>query len=113
MVKELELLLQLEGSQRGGWAVPIVSTVALRGEGVDVLLREIRGHAEHMSTSQHGIERARLRARAALTHRLHDELWMRVQSLLGADLDACVERIVTREGHASQFVEEIVQQTLK
>jgi LAO/AO transport system kinase len=63
------------GAQAGGsWLPPIVKTVAVRGEGVEVLCQWIERHAEHLrATGQLG-RREEARAASELDHILRDAL---------------------------------------
>lgn len=69
--RHLAMLLDLEGRERRGWAVPIVPTVATRGEGIAALVEHIAAHRAFLADAPEGRRRARARHRAALTDRIY------------------------------------------
>jgi len=99
VIRQLELLLHLEGRERHGWTVPIERTVATSGDGVDALVSSIDRHRAHLE--QTGEWRARLRARrrAELHDRVFGALNRRAHAAMEAagGLDELLDRLVDGE----------------
>jgi LAO/AO transport system kinase len=99
LVRDLREMLAL-GSSVGssGWDVPVLTTVAERGEGVAELLEAVATHRAHLEAGG-GLRRRRL-ARVATEVRelalatLRAEL---AEPAAGADLDALAERVLAGE----------------
>lgn len=109
--RHLHMLLDLEGRERRGWAVPIVPTVAPRGEGVAALAEHIAAHGTFLHDSDEGRRRARARQRAALLDRIYAMLRHEAGEVLarsgGLDplLDALERREVEPYGAAVRILE--------
>jgi len=78
------LLDMLHLEPGGGWARPLLCTVAARGEGVAELLDAVRDHAGHLDASGEGARRELARARHAVLER--------VRARAVGDAAAAVER---------------------
>lgn len=72
--RHLAMLLDLEGRERRGWAVPIQRTVATGGEGIEALVGHVERHRAWLAESPEGARRARARARAGLVDRVYARL---------------------------------------
>jgi LAO/AO transport system kinase len=103
LVRDLREMLALGSSVRSsvrssGWDVPVLTTVAERGEGVAELLEAVAAHRAHLDAGG-GLRRRRL-ARVATEVRelalatLRAEL---AEPAAGADLDALAERVLAGE----------------
>lgn len=80
------------------WNVPIVSTNALSGEGVDALVAAMDQHREHLHESGEMQRRERERIAAELDSQLRDALLDRLLARIGEDeLASLVNRIARRE----------------
>ncbi len=92
-VKHLRMLLDLEGRARRGWEVPIVRTVATRGEGIAELAEAAERHRSWSAGSEEGARRTRLRARHAVVARLHAAMRRRAEAAVDEGLvDAVLGR---------------------
>ncbi len=109
--RHLHMLLDLEGRERRGWAVPIVPTVAPRGEGVAALADHIAAHGAFLRDAEEGRRRARARHRAALLDRIYAMLRHEAGEVIarsgGLDplLDALERREVEPYGAAVRILE--------
>jgi LAO/AO transport system kinase len=72
--RHLAMLLELEGPDRRGWAVPIVRTIATEDEGIAALADHIERHRRWLGEHPEGQRRARARQRAALVDRIYARL---------------------------------------
>ena len=68
--------LRLQSRNAPRWRVPVLTTVATKGEGVETLWRTIRGHRAHLQETGAMAGRSRDRARAELVKRL-ERRWQR------------------------------------
>jgi LAO/AO transport system kinase len=80
MKAELELMLQLRPPQ--GWQVPVLQTVATRGEGVAEVVDAIRRHRRHLEESGEGAARAAASRRQEFIGALRDELVRRLEGAM-------------------------------
>lgn len=82
----------------GSWLPPITKTVAVRGEGVEVLRDWVEQHAAYLRETGQLARREAMRAAAALEHILRERL---ISTLLGrlpdGKLEQMVDAIVRRE----------------
>jgi LAO/AO transport system kinase len=107
VVRDLRYMLSL-GDRRtdDGWRVPIVKTVASRGEGADEVVDEIERHGEWLASSGR-LEERRVRRAAdeveaiALTS-------LRVDLRSGPELDALARRVVAGELDPYAAADELV-----
>jgi LAO/AO transport system kinase len=63
VVGALRQMLRLRGAGEGGWAVPVVKTSALVGEGIGALAAALERHRAHLAASWEATRAARLRRR--------------------------------------------------
>jgi len=70
LVEELKATLELAPPHPTGWEVPILTTVASRGEGARELLDAIRSHRRHLEATKtlepHRLERVRFEVQAVI-----------------------------------------------
>jgi LAO/AO transport system kinase len=98
LVRDLEEMLAL--GEAGGWRVPVVTTVAERGEGVQELLGAVAAHREHLEADGRAELRRRRLARAAAEVRELAVAALRsglAEPAAGAELTALAERVVAGE----------------
>ncbi len=92
------------------WEPPIVSTVAVRDEGVAELVRAIDAHRAHLEATGQRRVRESARARAAFVALLRERLLAgaleRLESELGR-LDAVAARIAAREADPWELADEL------
>lgn len=80
------------------WTVPIVRTVATRGEGIADLARSVASHRQHLEQGGGLHSRERERARFELGDRLKEELAARFLDGLGDGAwEAAVEKVANRQ----------------
>ena len=98
-------------SADGGWQVPILQTVALRGEGVEAVAESLEAHRAWLVESGNWTRREHDRARfelvEALKHRLLAAALARLESD-GAQLEDLAERVARREADPDTLAAEIV-----
>jgi LAO/AO transport system ATPase len=94
--RELRQMLRLGSPSPGDWRVPVVATVASRGEGIDELLAELDRHGDWLAASGQGEVRRAARARrevealalARLRERMRDIHGESLLDTLAADVAA-------------------------
>lgn len=80
------------------WRVPILRTVATRGDGVADLVRAVESHRRHLEQGGGWRSRERERARSELAARLKEELVARFLGGLGDGAwEAAVEKVADRQ----------------
>lgn len=109
LVMELEAMLELR-KRSNDWAPPVLRTVAVTGEGVAELLRQIEVHRSHQD--QLGLRRARRAERTAaairsiVDERMQEWVWQRPD--VRERLAALVEKIIAGESTPYSAAAEIV-----
>jgi LAO/AO transport system kinase len=92
-----------------GWRVPVLTTVATTGEGIDQLLAALQSHRQHLSLSGGLAERERSRMRAEIESILQERLIVR---FLGGQrngrYESLVEQAVLRRKSPRQVVAELL-----
>ena len=73
---ELQMLLSLGCSS--GWEIPILKTVAVRGEGIEELVQSIQGHWQHIQASGQIRDDRLHRAKEELLNALREEMLKRL-----------------------------------
>jgi LAO/AO transport system kinase len=111
LTRELKHMQALGGrhSEPGGWRVPIVPTVAVRGEGIDAVLAALDKHAHWLA--RHGELESRRRARAAreIEAIALGEVRARFATVHGsAGLDAAAEQVVAGKTDPYTAADELV-----
>jgi LAO/AO transport system kinase len=111
-VRELKSMVALGrtgSATAGSWRIPVLTTVAARGDGIDVLMDGLRTHAEHLASSGGDHDRRLRRASAGVLTAAHD-LWNRLlASPSGRQLlDDAAARIVGEESDHHRAAREIV-----
>jgi LAO/AO transport system kinase len=79
------------------WQVPIVETVAPKGDGIPELAQAIEDHRQYLEETGIRIERERIRLQTELINRLQDTLLNRLMATMSAEqIDAIVQQLVNR-----------------
>lgn len=120
-VRDLRMMLELRRTSvlaggRTQWEPPIVECVAIRGEGVDVLVKGIDRHLAQLDVSGERTRREAARARTELLLRLQTRLLAQAISVLEqreAPLDELARRIARRELDPYALVERTLSALLK
>lgn len=112
VVRELALLLELEGGVRHGWTVPVLQTVALENRGVDALVDAVDAHLAHLRATGGWEERLRARRRGELNDRLIEALRRRAEGALAAvgGADAALAQVARGETTLEALVESLVDE---
>jgi LAO/AO transport system kinase len=108
--KELELLLSL-ASRDDDWDPPIVKTVAIENEGVDVLADAIERFRQTQRDTALSSDRRRAIARWRIVELLRENLLARVldSDASVAMLNRLADEVATRQRDPYSAVEEIIQ----
>jgi len=96
MVREVRSVLSLAPREEGAWRVPIVTTEALRGEGVEELERRLEEH------------RAHLEAQGGLAERRRRNLRNEVVALATARLRRRLEAAIEDDPEFARLLDEVV-----
>ncbi len=104
---------QFDGSDLA-WRVPLLSTVARSGDGVDLLIKSLLQHWEYLENSAEIDNRRRTRIRAILESLLRNRLYTRfMEDISRKQFDALLESIVLRDidpySAAARLIEEKYQ----
>ncbi|UCD96435.1 MAG: methylmalonyl Co-A mutase-associated GTPase MeaB [Candidatus Bathyarchaeota archaeon] len=108
----IQALLSLSEAN-GSWKPPIVKTVAITGEGITELLKEIDKHQLHISQGEANLRRRRL-VEAELMEALKQQIANHVITELKNDgsFDSALEAILARQKDPSTTAEELLQSFL-
>jgi LAO/AO transport system kinase len=113
MVRELEMLLDLEGGLRDGRVVPILRTVATEGQGIDALVEAVEQHRADLLSGSGFQARLRRRRWGELTDRVEFAVRRaasrRLEAFGGLEalVDALCERRIDPAAAARQIVGEV------
>jgi len=108
-VADIEAMLGLQGPEPGGWAVPVVKTVAVRGHGIEALLAAVarfRAQAPR-EISRRRRQRSEFHLRTALAGAFMERVAARVPP---AALAALAARIAAREIDPYAAAREVLRQ---
>lgn len=110
VVRELELVLELEGGVRHGWRVPVLRTVAIENRGVEALLDAVEAHLAHLRATGAWQTRLRARRQGELTDRLFHALRRRSEVAIGraGGMDALLDRLDRGELGPDALVAELL-----
>jgi LAO/AO transport system kinase len=110
VVRELALLLELEGGERHGWRVPVLQTVATENRGVDALVEAVDAHLAHLRAGPAWVDRLRARRRAELSDRVFLALRRRAEAAVGqaGGLDGLLDRLMRGEGDPAGVARDLV-----
>jgi LAO/AO transport system kinase len=114
---ELAMMLDLSGERP--WRPPIVSTVALKGEGVSETLAALDAHAAFLSASGEGLVRRRQRARSRLLALLEERFRRAIEARAPErdGLEEAIRRVLERreDPHAAalRLFEKLVRETVE
>lgn len=108
-VLALRMMLDLDKQDNGGWKIPIIKTVATRGEGVPELAEAIEAHRAYLETSGEWYQRVRTRATEEFHRLVQRELMARLLARVGRErFDAVLDRLVAREIDPYTAAEEVL-----
>ncbi len=109
VVRDLRHMIGL-GEPRSGWKVPVLSTVAARGEGLEEVVDAIEAHGEHLTRTGELTVRRRARAADEVEAIALDLLRDRMGDLRGGDLlDRLAGRVVDGETDPYRAADELVE----
>jgi len=110
VVRELELLLGLEGGARCGWPVPVLQTVATERRGVDALVDSVDAHLVHLRAGPAWSDRLRARRRAELADRVFRALQRRAEAAVegAGGLEGLLDRLMRGEGDPAGIARELL-----
>ncbi len=91
MVRTLEADLAMRPHSE--WSVPVLVTVASKGEGIAELCAAVDEHRVHLEQSGDLADRRRRRAQTEITAVLRDRLWQRAHARLADEIPAWAERV--------------------
>jgi len=91
MVRNLQADLAMRPQSE--WTVPVICTVASRGEGLDELAAAVQSHHEHQQRTGALAARRQARAAAEITAILRDRLWQRAQERVGDQVAGWAARV--------------------
>ncbi len=91
MVRNLKADLAMR--PQGDWAVPVLTTVASRGEGLDALAAAVDAHREQQQATGALAGRRQARAAAEITAILRDRLWQHGQARVGERIGDWAARV--------------------
>ena len=98
MVREVRTSLSL--GPTGEWKVPIIKTVASKGEGIDELLEAMDAHREHIEAS------------GTLEERRARNLRSEVLGIAAARLRRELEERIAEDGEVAELLEQVVQRRI-
>ncbi len=84
MVRDIQLARDLGGRQEG-WIVPVLTTVALRGEGVEALMDTLANHLAHLRDTGELDRRRKARLWQEFEDQVREALWQRFLDRVGGE----------------------------
>ncbi len=107
--QQLRMVLELHA--RGGWQVPIVKTVAVKGEGVDDLVRALDEHYAFLKDTGQLLERERRKLHEELVRGAADWIGRRVRWALENDprVEHLVQQLMGRRMTPDAAIAELVK----
>lgn len=93
VVRQLKAMLHLGEYRPGAWTPPVLTAIAMRGDGCPAILDACSDHLTHLRSSTELAVRARAAAERELTAAVQE---LAVEQLRGPAWDALVERIAAR-----------------
>ena len=112
-VRDLEVMLDLNAKPQGGWRVPVIKTVAARGDGLEDLLTALDNHHAHLESSGSMVKFNRERARRELMSALQRRMLLAVQAQMAKSggIDPLLDRITAGKIDPYTLAEEIAGTT--
>jgi LAO/AO transport system kinase len=108
-VRDLRVMIGMARRAEGAWKPAIVTTTALKGEGIDELTAKIDGHWQWLDQSGAGEAQRRARAREEISAIAIAELRRRVDALPGEwRLDALADKVASGEIDPFAAADEVV-----
>jgi LAO/AO transport system kinase len=84
IVKELQIMLEIAGASKG-WAIPVLKTVAEKGEGVNEVFKALQRHIEFLRSSGKIHDKRAHFAKTAILHIVRDLAAQKVEAQLGTE----------------------------
>lgn len=107
---------QVEAEERGedegggAWEIPVLETVATRGEGIPDLVKKIYAHRDYLTTSGRWQLREGKRVRTQMESLLRDALVKRfLEGQADGQFEDTVQRVVDREQSPTQAINELLK----
>ncbi|MEZ4256726.1 MAG: methylmalonyl Co-A mutase-associated GTPase MeaB [Polyangiales bacterium] len=97
----------------GQWAVPVLKTVASRGEGIDALLDSVERHRAHLEGTTEGKAAEARRVRAEFDAVLRDVIFERAFERMGDALDAEQRGVESRASDPYSAAERLVRRAFE
>jgi len=108
---EIETSLDNADQPSTGWKVPVLKTVALHNEGVDIVVETLNQHYRYLSTSGDLSRRNRIRLEEELQAILQAELMRRLLEQLPPDyLSGTITKLTDKQLTPYQAVQKILQE---
>lgn len=102
---------EAEADEISSWEIPIIKTMALKGEGIEQLLAATLEHRQHLSDSDELTERNRARLADELETRLQNEVMKRLlKQIPPAKLSELISKLVNRSISPYNAVEKILEE---
>jgi LAO/AO transport system kinase len=111
-VRALRAALELEAAAGGQpREVPVLTTVATTGQGLEALLTALDEHRRHLADSGQGVGRERVRLARELESRVRQALWQALtRSLKDGQLAMVADKLVAREIDPDSAVRDLLAQ---
>lgn len=94
-VRQLRAMLQLGAPPADGWSPPVLTAVALHGQGVPEIVTAVERHADHLRSDDRAAVRALARAEAEVRAAVQELI---LERLRGPGWDEQVRRVAARAG---------------
>jgi LAO/AO transport system kinase len=108
-VRDLRTMIAMDRRAEGDWKPPIVTTIAVKGEGIDDLAAKVDAHWAWLDSTGEGDARRRARAREEITAIAVADLRKRVGGLPGDDrLDVLAGQVADGETDPFTAADELV-----
>ncbi len=109
---ELESAARVSGEAAPGWSVPVLTTVATVGDGIETVIDALAAHRIQMQSSPIGQQREIQRLRRELEARLRQRVWQRVEARLAPDtLDLLAAQVHQRVIDLESAVKSVLAST--
>ena len=84
IVKELRVMLDIAGDGHNAWNIPVLKTVAEKGEGVDEVFAALAKHREYLKRSGSLAEKSAQFAKSAILHVVRDSAVRTAEMAIGS-----------------------------
>ncbi len=109
LLQQLRSMLQLDA--RSGWQIPLIKTVAIKGEGIDDLARAIDDHYVYLRESGELVSRERQKLHEELVRGAADRVGQRVRWALEHDprVERLVRELMARRLTSDAAIDELIR----